>query len=45
MFGFKVFITIFLFSSFLFLTSIVKNQTRELEKNIYNLNKIVLQKN
>lgn len=44
MFRFKVFITIFLFSSFLFLTSIVKNQTRELEKNIYNLNKIVLQK-
>ena len=32
------------FSLLLIGTSIIKNQTRELEKNIYNLNKIVNQK-
>ena len=32
-------ISIIIFSSLLFGTSIIKNQSRELEKNIYNLSK------
>ena len=35
----KVFISIFIFSLFLIGTSIIKNQTREIEKKIYYLNK------
>ena len=39
MFKIKFLISIIIFSSLLFLTSIIKNQSRELEKNIYNLSK------
>ena len=35
----KFLISIIIFSSLLFGTSIIKNQSRELEKNIYNLSK------
>ena len=44
MFKFKILISVGIFSLLLIGTSIIKNQTRELEKNIYNLNKIVNQK-
>tara|TARA_B100000941_G_scaffold282761_1_gene251558 strand:- start:488 stop:817 length:330 start_codon:yes stop_codon:yes gene_type:complete len=44
MFRFKIFISLIIFSSFLFGTSIIKNQTREIEKDIYNLNKLIHQK-
>ena len=44
MFKFKILISAGIFSLLLIGTSIIKNQTRELEKNIYNLNKIVNQK-
>ena len=41
MLKFKIFISIFIFSFFLILTSIIKNQTREIEKKIAKLsNKI-----
>ena len=39
MFRIKITISIIIFSTFLVLTSIIKNQTRENEKKIYNLNK------
>ena len=39
MFRIKITISIIIFSTFLVLTSIIKNQTRESEKKIYNLNK------
>ncbi len=35
----KIFISVVIFSSFLIGTSFIKNQTRELEKKIYNINK------
>ena len=38
MFKIKIFISIIIFSSFLFGTSIIKNETREIEKNIKNIN-------
>ena len=37
MFKFKFFITTFIFISFLIITSVIKNQSRVLEKKIYNL--------
>ena len=37
----KFFFSVLVFSFFILGTSIIKNETRELEKNIYNLNKIV----
>ena len=39
MFKIKFLTSIIIFSSLLFGTSIIKNQSRELEKNIYNLSK------
>ena len=39
MFKIKIFISIIIFSSFLFGTSIIKNETREIEKNIYKISK------
>ena len=39
MFKLKIFISTIIFSSFLFGTSIVKNQTREIEKKIYKISK------
>ena len=44
MFRFKILISLIIFSSFLFGTSIIKNQTREIEKDIYDLNKLIHQK-
>ena len=44
MFKIKIFISIVTFSLFLIITSIIKNQTRELEKKINNLNKIIFLK-
>ena len=44
MFKFKILISVGIFSLLLIGTSIIKNQTRELEKNIYNLSKNVNQK-
>ena len=41
MFRLKIFISIFVFSSLLFGTSIIKNQTRELEKKILNVSKLI----
>ena len=41
MFRFKIFISLIIFSSFLFGTSIIKNQTREIEKKIFTLSKII----
>ena len=37
MFRFKIFISIIIFSTFLILTSLIKNETREVEKKIFNL--------
>ena len=39
MFKIKIFISLLIFSSLLFGTSVIKNETREIEKNIYQLNK------
>ena len=39
MFKIKIFISMIIFSSFLFGTSIIKNETREIEKNIYKISK------
>lgn len=44
MFKIKIFISILTFSLLLIITSIIKNQTRELEKKINNLNKIIFLK-
>ena len=41
MFKIKIFISIVTFSILLIVTSIIKNQTRETEKKIYNLSKII----
>ncbi len=41
MFRFKIFFSIIIFSFFLIGTSIIKNQTREIEKKIVKLSKIV----
>ena len=40
----KLFITIFIFSIFLIFTSLIKNETRILEKKIINLNSEILSK-
>ncbi len=40
----KFLISIFVFSSLLIVTSVIKNQTREIEKKIYNLRNIILTK-
>ncbi len=39
MFKMKIFTSLLVFSSLLFGTSVIKNETREIEKNIYQLNK------
>ena len=39
MFKIKIFISLLIFSSLLFGTSVIKNETREIEKNIHQLNK------
>ena len=44
MFRFKILISIVVFTLFLISTSIIKNQTRELEKKISNLNEIINKK-
>ena len=44
MFKIKILISISIFSILLIGTSIIKNQTRDLEKKIYNLSKIVFLK-
>ena len=41
MFRFKIVISIIIFSLFLVGTSTIKNETREIEKKIYNLSKII----
>ena len=41
MFKIKIFISIFTFSILLIATSIIKNQTRETEKKILNLSKVI----
>ena len=41
MYKFKIFISITIFTIFLVGTSMIKNQTRNLEKKIYNLSKII----
>ena len=41
MFKIKIFISIIIFSILLIVTSIIKNQTREIEKKILSLNKII----
>ena len=40
MFKIKILISIIIFSSSLVFTSIIKNQTREIEKKIFNLSKL-----
>ena len=40
----KFLISILIFSSLLIATSVIKNQTREIEKKIYNLSSIILTK-
>lgn len=40
----KIFISITCFSFLLIGTSILKNKTRQIEKNIYNLSKVIYQK-
>ena len=42
MFRLKIFISIIIFSSLLFGTSIIKNQTREIEKKISSIRKLIL---
>ena len=39
MFKMKIFTSLLVFSSLSFGTSVIKNETREIEKNIYQLNK------
>ena len=41
MFRLKIFVSIFIFSTLLLLTSIIKNETRIIEKKIFNLEKIL----
>ncbi len=42
MFRLKILLSIIIFSSFLFGTSIIKNQTREIEKKISSIKKLIL---
>ena len=42
MFKLRIFISIITFSSLMLFTSFIKNQTREIEKNISNLSKEIL---
>ena len=42
MFRLKILISIIIFSSLLFGTSIIKNQTRDLEKKIFSIRKLIL---
>ena len=44
MFKIKVFIYISIFSFLLIVTSFIKNQTREIEKDIYNINSTINKK-
>tara|TARA_Y200000002_G_C22623537_1_gene639245 strand:+ start:259 stop:597 length:339 start_codon:yes stop_codon:yes gene_type:complete len=44
MFNLKIIISIIIFSSLLVATSTIKNQTRVIEKKIFNLNSIILNK-
>tara|TARA_B100001248_G_scaffold86027_1_gene62767 strand:+ start:156 stop:488 length:333 start_codon:yes stop_codon:yes gene_type:complete len=44
MFKIKIFISVITFSILLIVTSIIKNQTRETEKKIHNLSKIITAK-
>ena len=44
MFKIKIFVSVITFSILLIVTSIIKNQTRETEKKILNLNKIIKKK-
>ena len=44
MFKMKIFTSLLVFSSLSFGTSVIKNETREIEKNIYQLNKKISQK-
>ena len=44
MFKLRIFISIITFSSLMIFTSFIKNQTREIEKNISNLNKEIFVK-
>ena len=44
MFKIKFLISILIFSSLLIATSVIKNQTREIEKKIYNLSGVILSK-
>ena len=41
MFKIKIFVSVITFSILLIVTSIIKNQTREIEKKILNLSKII----
>lgn len=40
----KLLFSIVIFSSLLMITSIIKNEAREIEKNIYHLSKLIIQK-
>ena len=44
MFKTKFLISILIFSSLMIATSVIKNQTREIEKKIYNLSGVILSK-
>ena len=44
MFKIKILLSILVFSSFLFATSIIKNETREIEKKILSLSKDIYSK-
>tara|TARA_Y100000768_G_C23749688_1_gene573275 strand:- start:79 stop:390 length:312 start_codon:yes stop_codon:yes gene_type:complete len=44
MFKFKIIISVIIFSSLLVITSAIKNQTRVIEKKIFNLNSIISNK-
>lgn len=44
MFKIKIFVSVITFSILLIVTSIIKNQTRETEKKIHNLSKIITAK-
>ena len=44
MFKFKIIISVIIFSSLLIATSAIKNQTREIEKKIFNLNSTISNK-
>ena len=44
MFKLKLLFTVVFFSSLLTITSIIKNQTREIEKKVFNISKIIYHK-